>query len=320
MLLQNLVLSCALASGVFISSFLDHNKNITMPKYDAVVTDMNLVASPIDISIPYNIYYTFSGVGGVYQLNDYGNFNYKLQFGWNNYDYRYFRFVDFSTEHNLSIYNENKVKVYEDSLVQDNIFSDYMYAINENLEIYPAEEEFFNFISLVDFLPFISMEKDTDNDYYLSYHLGLGGNNEYNTSIDIFYINYISGNSTLVNNVVYDFRLDNVVNTFSNIINYVRNAFEDGYTQGFEDGKTLGYNNGYSDGYATGYDTGFNANSTAVTVFSGILNVALVPINFFLAIFNFEILDINISALVSAILSIACVVIVIKTFTGKGGN
>ena len=82
------------------------------------------------------------------------------------------------------------------------------------------------------------------------------------------------------------------------------------------------YEDGYSNGYVDGYQNGVNVDSTAVVIFNGILNIALVPINFFLAMFNFEVLGINISQLVSAILSICLVIIVVRFVTGKsqGGN
>lgn len=80
---------------------------------------------------------------------------------------------------------------------------------------------------------------------------------------------------------------------------------------------TGGYNKGYQDGYVDGFNEGFSSDSTAVTIFNGILNIALVPINLFLGMFNFEILGINISGMVSAILSVCLVIIVIRFITGK---
>ena len=77
------------------------------------------------------------------------------------------------------------------------------------------------------------------------------------------------------------------------------------------------YDDGYADGYVDGFNEGISVDTTAVTIFNGILNIALVPINFFLAMFNFEILGINISQLVSAILSICLVIIVVRFVTGK---
>lgn len=90
----------------------------------------------------------------------------------------------------------------------------------------------------------------------------------------------------------------------------------------YGDDITAIYDEGYSNGYADGFNNGVAVDTTAVTIFNGILNIALVPINFFLAMFNFEVLGINISQLVSSILSICLVIIVVRFVTGKsqGGS
>ena len=90
-------------------------------------------------------------------------------------------------------------------------------------------------------------------------------------------------------------------------------AYDNGYNQGYNNGESVGYSNGYNQGY----NDGFDADSTVFTIFNGILNVALVPINFFLGIFNFEILGINLKSLVSALLTVAVIIIVIRIVTGK---
>lgn len=109
----------------------------------------------------------------------------------------------------------------------------------------------------------------------------------------------------------------------------------DGFNVGYESGNSTGYQNGYNTGYqegvdsqtqaiedaynsgfSAGYDEGFSVDSTAATIFSGILQVGMLPINVLLAIFNFEILGINLSAFISAILTVCLTVIVIRTVTG----
>lgn len=94
-----------------------------------------------------------------------------------------------------------------------------------------------------------------------------------------------------------------------------------GYTQGYNDGYNVGNSNGYSQGYQEGYSEGFTEGSTqdetAVAIFSGMVNVGLIPVNFFLSIFNFEVFGINISAMVSAFLTIAIIVIIVRMVTGK---
>lgn len=86
-----------------------------------------------------------------------------------------------------------------------------------------------------------------------------------------------------------------------------------------------GYNNGYQDGYNTAYQTGYNAgidyasqlDSTALTIFTGFIDVGLLPINVFLQILNFEVFGINIAGFVSALLTISLVVIIIRIVVGS---
>lgn len=102
---------------------------------------------------------------------------------------------------------------------------------------------------------------------------------------------------------------------------WYNNGYNDGKTAGLSEGETTGYNNGYSVGYQAGYEQGYSTDSTVTSIFSGILQVALVPINFFLAIFNFEILGINLSGFIRALFTIAITVIIIRTiFGGKGAS
>lgn len=86
--------------------------------------------------------------------------------------------------------------------------------------------------------------------------------------------------------------------------------WQDGYNEGSEDG--------YSQGYTDGYNEGSNTDENVTSIFGGILNIGMLPVNFFLAIFNYEILGINLTAVISAILSICVAIIVIRFI--KGGN
>lgn len=101
-------------------------------------------------------------------------------------------------------------------------------------------------------------------------------------------------------------------------------GYQQGYQQGINDGSFGSdqyYNNGYQAGYNDGYSVGFNSDATASSIFSGILQVALVPINFFLACFNFEILGINLKSFIQALITVVLTIIVVRTiFGGKGGN
>lgn len=94
-------------------------------------------------------------------------------------------------------------------------------------------------------------------------------------------------------------------------------GYSDGYSQGANAGESAGYNNGYQDGYDTGYQDGVDLDTQTASIFSGILSVGLLPVNFFLSILNFEVFGINIGAFVSATLTIAIVIIIIRVITGK---
>lgn len=102
------------------------------------------------------------------------------------------------------------------------------------------------------------------------------------------------------------------------LIDGYNNGYNEGLILGNETGYNEGLNVGYTNGYVDGYNEGVDADSTAVAIFSGILSIAMVPINFFLSIFNFEILGINMSTFVSALLTVCVIIIVLKTITGKG--
>ena len=82
------------------------------------------------------------------------------------------------------------------------------------------------------------------------------------------------------------------------IEDYILTASNNDFNKGFNSGYSSGYNTGYEDGNSAGYTSGYTAgynegatqDETAVAIFSGIISVALIPINFFLACLNFEII------------------------------
>ena len=80
-----------------------------------------------------------------------------------------------------------------------------------------------------------------------------------------------------------------------------------------------GYQAGYQSGYTEGYTIGAEQDETATAIFVGIINIALVPINFFLACLNFEVFGINIGGFVSALLTVAIIVIIVRIIV-SGGN
>lgn len=99
-------------------------------------------------------------------------------------------------------------------------------------------------------------------------------------------------------------------------ISNTQDSYESGYNTGYEYGFSLGDSNGY----ARGFDDGFNADSVALTVFSGILSVGLIPIDFFLSIFNFEILGINLTTFITSMLTLMIVIIMLRVIFNGGSN
>lgn len=99
--------------------------------------------------------------------------------------------------------------------------------------------------------------------------------------------------------------------------NMARGGWNAGYDQGYADGTENGKTIGYQTGYADGYTEGVSIDSTAFTIFNGILNIGMIPINFFLAMFDFTILGINISNFVMSVLSVFVTIWLIRMLTGK---
>lgn len=102
-------------------------------------------------------------------------------------------------------------------------------------------------------------------------------------------------------------------------------GYTDGYDEGLDIGTNQGYQSGYSDGNTQGYQTGYASglldgqsyDQTALTIFTGIIEVGLLPVNIFLQMFNYEIFGINISGVVSALLTISIVIIIVRFLLGK---
>lgn len=122
----------------------------------------------------------------------------------------------------------------------------------------------------------------------------------------------------------YLWEKDNLTNYYSTSSEkwcaFPPNTFLSAVRSGFGQFSYDAYNQGYSDGRAVGYQEGRQEDATIASIFSGILEVGLVPINFFLAIFNFEIMGINITSFVTALLTVCLVIILFRTLFGGGGD
>lgn len=98
------------------------------------------------------------------------------------------------------------------------------------------------------------------------------------------------------------------------------NGYDDGYNYAHDTAYYEGYDLGYNEGYTDGYNTGSTTTGEASVIFAGILNVAMIPVNFFLAILNFEVFGINIGGFVTGLLTLAVIYIIWKIILGHGGK
>lgn len=138
-----------------------------------------------------------------------------------------------------------------------------------------------------------------------TYYYTIGPSNENASQSDYVYTDVQAGKDLFFNNNFGDYST----------------GYDNGYTNGLEVGQVNGYDNGYGIGYQEGYsaaiDYSSQQQSTALTIFTGIIEVGLLPVNVFLKMFEYEVFGINIAGLVSAGMTIAIVVIIIRVVTGK---
>lgn len=169
------------------------------------------------------------------------------------------------------------------------------------------------------FLSNVSIEVYTTNNYH-TYNLPdvffLG--REYYTSDDDdrFYLEF----NESITGYDIDFDVSLMPSSLLDTSQLYHDAYYEGYDNGFDDGYDYAYPRAYQEGYSEGFTEADNMDETALTIFTGILDVGLIPVNFFLGIFNYEVFGINIGALVSALLTVAIVIIIIRIVTGKKGE
>ena len=88
-------------------------------------------------------------------------------------------------------------------------------------------------------------------------------------------------------------------------------AFDDGYNKG----EQVGYTDGKQVGYQQGYNAGFNAGAAEGSNYSFMTLLGAVfdaPISAFRGLLNFEVLGVNMSAFVTAMLSLCVVFVLLK--------
>lgn len=233
------------------------------------------------------------------------NANYTSYFADIKYSYNFDLYYDNANSYRLDFLSV-EIDWYNRSYQFPNTYDDHWQHTFDIIESY-------NYDTISNFVPKIK--------FYFDYEDDLLRCDILNGNTSIAYGEYDSDCSIGFNDeyiIIFD------TSYFTNSINSFMDATGDysaEYNNGYDTGYINGYDNGYSTGAADGYSQGFNAgvsvDDTAIVVFNGILNIALVPINFFLAIFNFEILGINMSALVTSLLSICLIIIVVRFVTGK---
>ena len=100
---------------------------------------------------------------------------------------------------------------------------------------------------------------------------------------------------------------------------YYQAGFTDGYNDGLnvgtEDGYRDGYDTGLIDGYANGYNAGIEEGGS--NNFTGLMSAVLdVPLRTFTSLLNFEILGVNILGFITALLTLAIIIFIVKLCIG----
>lgn len=131
----------------------------------------------------------------------------------------------------------------------------------------------------------------------------------------------------MIGNQYFKYDNNTLRSLFPDINNYLDYdmGYEEGFNNGFDKGKEIGlqsddnnaYLRGKQVGYQEGLDYGITQGTTALTIFTGIIDIGLLPVNVFLQMFNYEVFGINIAGLVSSLVTITLIIIIIRFITGK---
>lgn len=97
-------------------------------------------------------------------------------------------------------------------------------------------------------------------------------------------------------------------------------GYVDGFNAGVSEGSQEGRENGYYDGFKDAKELYENQDATVNSIFQGILSIGLIPVEFFMSIFNFSVLGVNITSIVSAILTLMVLVILMRIILGGKGK
>jgi len=282
-----------------------------MSENSVTFCQFNQTFSPLNNYEPDILIYdvTIDGVNNTGRLGIFGNFDCIYYSSINNREYNSFAF------RNLS----------DDLLYTDDYFE---FGVSYNL----YQSTYIN--------AFLSLSINTTYDLSFSYgtlNLGL-----LHTSSDTEYLTYrVDADFFIDNDIGFREIADDVFDVYYSFYLYDEETFDfyqnhnlyetyynNGYADGVQSGNSsyyeTGYDVGFDDGRAVGEQIGFadgvefamNEDGHIAVIFANILNVALLPVNVFLTILNFEVFGINIGGFVSGLLTVAIVVIIIQSFTG----
>lgn len=126
---------------------------------------------------------------------------------------------------------------------------------------------------------------------------------------------YFSSDPTIRENlsqqIIYQLNYVNLGDNSSYSQGY-EEGYNNGLSEGYTEGHQEGYDYGHSVGFTEGYEEGSEQDQTVQAIYSGIIAVGLIPINFFLQIFNFEILGINVAEILTSLFTSCIAIIVVK--------
>lgn len=257
-----------------------------------------------------------------FTLNGYTRYNYDLYFNANN-NVKYLYFNEIQNRYVSNWYNENYPFVINNTETtgfefsrSDNTGDDYFEMFDEEIGaywLYNSEWFQYGFMNvIVEWLStseyrLLSTFNTPAEPYSIVGNSGtLGSWQKWNASFEQ------PRYSWYTNKYLYSYSwqnsIDNAIRNFS--------SYGEGYNNGYTKGNNDGKNDGYAEGYGEGYNDAINVDNQIYTIFNGILHVGLLPVNFFLMMFNFNILGINMAGLVSGLLSVAVVVIIIRLILG----
>lgn len=286
-------------------------------------------------------------------VDDYGEIAYFTKYDLQSSDF-IFRFLDgFNDNYSEKVWSTDSTSTFTYSLSSDQGYNGTFYSIsntgvmNENNPLVSATihiqkqsvtlrttatSEYYDYRFVIRMV-----NASNSNILVLTYYIAIPllDFNEHDLGRQLYYVNTTASSSlSTFTRYVY---VENTNNSSAPIWQYYKRSsssdFNKGYNLGYDEGNNRGYINGYDigynegltngsrDGYTEGYTQAINdygqGNAQEVALFTGILNVGLLPVNIFLQMFNFEVFGVNISGLISAFLTISAVIIIIRLLTGK---